>query len=74
MINPGELISQLITTQMKIWKLQNVVADVISNDEVAEAARESLRLNKIRTELKNEINQLFGVDYREHKMYGKEEK
>jgi len=69
----GELIEKLMITNIKLYFLQDTVADEEDNDKCADAARKVVIVNKQRAELKNEINKRLGDTAVEIKSYGNKE-
>ncbi len=57
----GQLIDELITTSMKVWAGQEIVAHETDDNKVAAAARNVLRQNMRRTKLIQEIDERLAL-------------
>lgn len=56
----GSLIDELVTTNIKIYHLVDIVEQEIDDEIVAKAARTSQLLNRQRSKLVNSINERLG--------------
>lgn len=56
----AEIIDQLIIVNLKIYRLVEVVERESDDEVVADAARKLQRLNRQRSQLKNELNKQLG--------------
>lgn len=57
----GEVIDKLIVANVKIYHLVDIVENIKSTDEeVAKAARKIQKVNRLRSQLKNQVDELIG--------------
>lgn len=72
MESPGSLVDKLTICNLKIFKAEDVKRDPLSSDAViAEATRATNKLNKFRSELIAELDELLGwSNGNSIKMYG----
>ncbi len=63
MKTPGEIIDQLITTNLKIWHFMEIETDETKTmEERFEAGQIVIKLNKKRNELISGLNNLLGIE------------
>ena len=69
---PLELILNLLSTNMKLWNLEDEIRD--TKNSLVQAGiigRQISITNDERCELKNKLNELIGIDLKEIKLYKK---
>lgn len=73
METPGSLIDKLIIANLKIFKAEDVKREPNASDKtIADATRLTNKLNKYRSDLIGELDELFGyINGSTTKMYGK---
>ena len=67
----GELIEKLIIENIRLWHLQDVVADSNDDGTVAKSAKQVIKVNKKRAEIRAEVSNRLGEDDESIKIYGK---
>ncbi len=67
----GEMIDRLSIVNIRLWHLQDIVADETEASVVAKAAKDIERANAERAELRNAINSYFGDRIEAEKAYGR---
>ena len=67
----AELIEKLTIANIRLWMLQDIVKDEKDDVKCAEASRKVVQVNTHRAKLKKELDERFGEQSADLKLYGK---